>query len=159
MFYNADLLEQAGISSPPTNSAEFAEAAQAVTGNGNNGFMITTGFPVQQIFQMLLHQYGGTEFSDDATQATWNSEAGVKALTLMKELQEQYSQPNLEVDAELNAFKAGTVGIVWNGIWQTTSLTGEGVEFNGMATAVPQMGDQMAVWAGSHQLALTQQAN
>ncbi len=159
MFYNADLLEQAGISSPPTNSAEFAEAAQAVTGNGNNGFMITTGFPVQQIFQMLLHQYGGTEFSDDATQATWNSEAGVKALTLMKELQEQYSQPNLEVDAELNAFKAGTVGIVWNGIWQTTNLTGEGVEFNGMATAVPQMGDQMAVWAGSHQLALTQQAN
>jgi multiple sugar transport system substrate-binding protein len=159
MFYNADMLQQAGMSGPPTNSAEFAEAAMAMTANGNNGFMITTGFPVQQIFQMLLHQYGGNEFSDDGSEATWNSEAGVQALTLMKELQDQYSQPNLEVDAELNAFKTGTVGMVWNGIWQITNLTGEGVEFNGMATAVPQMGEQPAVWAGSHQLALTQQAN
>lgn len=159
MFYNADMLQAAGISSPPTNSAEFAAAAQAMTKDGNNGFMITTGFPVQQIFQMLLHQYGGNEFNDDGTEATWNSDAGVKALTLMKELQDEYSQPNLEVDAELNAFKSGTVGMIWNGIWQTTNVTGEGVEFNGMATAVPQLGDQMAVWAGSHQLTLTQQAS
>jgi multiple sugar transport system substrate-binding protein len=159
MFYNADMLQAAGMSAPPTNSAEFAQAAQAMTANGQNGFMITTGFPVRQIFEMLLHQYGGSAFNDDGTQVTWNDEAGVQALTLLKELQDQYSQPNLEVDAELNAFKSGTVGMVWNGIWQTTNLTGEGVEFNGMATAVPQMGEQMAVWAGSHQLALTQQAS
>jgi multiple sugar transport system substrate-binding protein len=159
MFYNADMLQQAGLSGPPTNSAEFAQAAQAMTANGNNGFMLTTGFPVRQIFEMLLYQYGGESFGDDGASATWNSEAGVKALTLMKELQDQYSQPNLEVDAELNAFKTGTVGMVWNGIWQITNLTGEGVEFNGMATAVPQMGEQPAVWAGSHQLALTAQAS
>jgi multiple sugar transport system substrate-binding protein len=159
MFYNADLLQAAGLSGPPTNSAEFAEAAQAMTANGNNGFMLTTGFPVRQIFEMLLYQYGGESFADDGAEVTWNSEAGVKALTLMKELQDQYSQPNLEVDAELNAFKSGTVGMVWNGIWQITNLTGEGVEFNGMATAIPQMGEQPAVWAGSHQLALTQQAS
>jgi multiple sugar transport system substrate-binding protein len=158
MFYNADMLQEAGISAPPTNSAEFAEAAQALTKDGQNGFMLTTGFPNRQIFEMLLYQYGGTSFSDNGDEVTWNSDAGVKALTLMKELQDQYSQPNLEVDAELNAFKSGTVGMVWNGIWQTTNLTGEGVEFNGMATAVPQMGEQMAVWAGSHQLALTNQA-
>jgi hypothetical protein len=30
-----------------------------MTADGNYGFMITTGFPVQQIFQMLLHQFGG----------------------------------------------------------------------------------------------------
>jgi len=158
MFYNADLLQAAGLSGPPTNSAEFTQAAQAMTADGNNGFMFTIGFPVRQIFEMLLHQYGGESFAEAGAEVTWNSEAGVQALTLMKELQDQYSQPNLEVDAELNAFKSGTVGMVWNGIWQTTNLTGEGVEFNGMATAVPQIGEQPAVWAGSHQLALTQQA-
>lgn len=159
MFYNADLLEAAGISAPPTNGAEFAEAAQALSQGENRAFMITTGFPVQQIFQMLLHQYGGSEFNADGTEATWNSDAGVQALTWMLEAQQQYSEPNLEVDAELNAFKGGTVGMIWNGIWQTTNVTGEGVEFNGMAAAVPQIGTQPAVWAGSHQLALPAQAS
>ena len=108
---------------------------------------------------MLLHQFGGTEFSEDGTQATWNSDAGVQALQWMKDAQSKYSEPNLEVDAELNAFKTGTVGLIWNGIWQTTNVTGEGVEFAGKATAVPQIGTQMAVWAGSHQLTLPTHKN
>jgi multiple sugar transport system substrate-binding protein len=44
--------------------------------------------------------------------------------------------------------------MVWNGIWQTANVTGSGVEFAGRATAVPQIGPKMAVWAGSHQLTL-----
>jgi multiple sugar transport system substrate-binding protein len=152
MFYNADL-----VATPPTTGDEFTTAAQGATSGDNKGFLITSGFPVQQIFSMLLHQYGGTWFNEDGTEATWNSEAGVRALQWMKDAQAAYSEPNLEVDAELNAFKAGTVGIIWNGIWQTTNVTGEAVEFNGMATAVPQIGDQPAVWAGSHQLALPAQ--
>jgi multiple sugar transport system substrate-binding protein len=114
--------------------------------------MITTGFPVAQIFQQLLHQFGGSEFNADGTEATWNSEAGVQALEWMRSAQQQYSEQNLEVDAELNAFRSGYVGMVWNGIWQTTNLTGDGVLFEGVATAVPQIGPEMAVWAGSHQL-------
>ncbi|MBA3470345.1 MAG: extracellular solute-binding protein, partial [Herpetosiphonaceae bacterium] len=106
MFYNEDLLTAAGITAPPTNATEFDAAAAAMTKDGNNGFMLTTGFPVQQIFQQLLHQYGGTEFSDDGTKATWNSEAGVQALQWMLDAQSKYGQANLEVDAELNAFKS-----------------------------------------------------
>lgn len=146
MFYNADLVPE-----PPTNGEEFEAAAAAATGDGNNGFMLTSGFPIQQIFQMLLAQYGGSEFNDDATEATWNSEAGVQAAQWLLDAQANYSQPALEVDAELNAFRGGTVGMIWNGIWQTTSVTGESVEFNGQATAVPQIGPEPAVWAGSHQ--------
>lgn len=157
MFYNQDLLTAAGISAPPTTGAEFEAAAQAATSGDNKGFLITSGFPVQQIFSMLLHQNGGSWFNEDGTEAAWNSEAGVQALQWLKDAQSAYSEPNLEVDAELNAFKTGTVGMVWNGIWQTTNLTGDAVEFAGMATAVPQIGDQPAVWAGSHQLTLPAQ--
>lgn len=154
MFYNADLLEAAGITTPPTNGEEFAAAATAMTSGDNKGFDITGGFPVQQIFQQLLHQFGGSEFNADGTEATWNSEAGVQAMQWMLDAQQNWSEPNLEVDAELNAFKAGTVGMIWNGIWQTTNVTGEGVEFRGMATAVPQIGPNPATWAGSHQFTL-----
>ncbi len=138
LYYNDDLLKKAGMTAPPTNADEFAKAAAAMTSGPNHGFMITTGFPVQQIFQQLLHQYGGAEFSADGKTATWNSDAGVKALTWMKDAQTKYSAPKLAVDADLNAFKAGQAGMIWNGVWQLSSLTGSSVEFAGKATAPPQ---------------------
>ncbi len=65
MFYNADLLAAAGFDAPPTTGEEFAAIADAVTDGSNNGFMITSGFPIRQIFEMLLYQYGGTSFNAD----------------------------------------------------------------------------------------------
>jgi multiple sugar transport system substrate-binding protein len=127
MFYNADLVEQYSVAGEPMTREEFEQAAAAMTDTENFGFMITTGFPVAQIFQMLLHQFGGSEFNADGTEATWNSEAGVQALTWMRDAQQNYSDQNLEVDAELNAFKAGYVGMIWNGIWQITNVTGDAV--------------------------------
>lgn len=149
MYYNADLFQKAGISGPPTNRADFEAGAAKLTSGKQRGFQITSGFPVAQIFQMLLHQFGGSEFNSDFTQATWNSPAGVQALTWMKNAQANYSQPKLEVDADLNSFKLGTVGMIWNGIWQTGNVTGSGVSFKGMAAAPPQIGTQPAIWAGA----------
>jgi multiple sugar transport system substrate-binding protein len=157
MFVNMDLLTAAGLDTAPTNAEEFAAVAAALTSGDNNGFLITAGFPIRQIFEMLLYQFGGTAFNEDGTEATWNSEAGVMAAQWLLDTQAAYSQPNLEVDAELNAFKGGTVGMIWNGIWQTTNVTGEGVFFDGVAVPVPQLGTQPAVWAGSHQLTLPTQ--
>jgi multiple sugar transport system substrate-binding protein len=156
MYYNDDLFKKAGISAPPTNADDFAKAAAAITSGPNHGFMITTGFPVQQIFQQLLHQFGGAEFSADNTKATWNSDAGVQALTWMKDAQSKYSAPKLAVDADLNAFKAGQVGMIWNGIWQLPSVTGSSVEFAGKPAVTPQIGSQPATWGGAAYLALGQ---
>ncbi len=156
MYYNDDLLKKAGMTAPPTNADDFAKVAAAMTSGANHGFMITTGFPVQQIFQQLLHQYGGSEFSADGKTATWNSDAGVKALTWMKDAQTKYSAPKLAVDADLNAFKAGQAGMIWNGVWQLSSLTGSSVEFAGKATAPPQIGPNAATWGGAAYLALGQ---
>ncbi len=154
VYYNEDILKAAGLTAPPKTADEFTKAAAAMTKGSNKGFDITAGFPIMQIFQQMLHQYGGTEFNEDGSKATWNSDAGVKALQWMKDAQSKYSEPKLEVDAELNAFKAGGVGMIWNGIWQITNVTGKSVSFAGKATAVPQIGTQPATWAGSHQLTM-----
>jgi multiple sugar transport system substrate-binding protein len=154
MYYNADLLSKAGINAPPKNGDEFAKAAQAMTQGNTKGFMITTGFPNQQIFQQLLHQFGGSEFNQDTTQATWNSDAGVKALQWMKDAQGKYSAPKLPVDADLNGFKSGQAGMIWNGIWQLSNVTGNAVDFKSGATSVPQIGPQAATWAGEALLGL-----
>jgi multiple sugar transport system substrate-binding protein len=158
MFVNMDLLAEAGFDAAPTTAEEFEAVAAALTSGDNNGFLLTAGFPIQQIFEMMLHQFGGSPFNEDGTEATWNSPEGVMAAQWLLDTQAAYSQPNLEVDAELNAFKGGTVGMIWNGIWQTTNVTGEGVFFNGVAVPVPQIGPNMAVWGGSHQLTLPVQA-
>jgi multiple sugar transport system substrate-binding protein len=149
MYYNADLFSKADISAPPTTANDFATDAATLTTGGKHGYQITAGFPVAQIFQMLLHQFGGTEFSNDHTQAIWNSPAGVQALQWMKDAQDKYSQPKLEVDADVNSFKTGTVGMIWNGIWQSSNLTGSGVSFTGKAAAPPQIGPNPGVWAGA----------
>lgn len=154
MFYNEDLLKAANMTAAPKTADEFDKAAAALTSGNNHGFMLTTGFPVAQIFQQMLHQYGGSEFDAEGTKVTWNSDAGVQALQWMKDVQSKYGLPKQATDAELNAFKAGTIGMIWNGIWQTANMTGSGVEFAGKATSVPQIGPQMAVWAGSHQLTI-----
>ncbi len=159
MFVNMDMLEAAGITEVPATAEEFEAAAAAMTAHGNYGFFITAGFPIRQIFEMLLYQFGGTSFNEDGTEATWNSEAGVQAAQWLLDAQAAYSEPNLEVDAELNAFKGGTVGMIWNGIWQTTNVTGEGVFFNGVAVPVPQLGTVNAVWGGSHQLTVPVQTD
>ncbi|GCE28193.1 ABC transporter substrate-binding protein [Dictyobacter alpinus] len=153
-FYNEDLLKKAGLSNPPTTDADFQRAAAAMNAGGKHGFQITTGFPVQQIFQQLLHQFGGNEFNADNTQATWNSPAGVKALQWMKDAQSKYSQPKLPVDADVNSFKTGNVGMIWNGIWQNSNVTGDAVEFAGKAAATPQIGSQPATWAGMGSLTI-----
>lgn len=158
MFVNLDLLSAAGIDKIPQTAEEFAAAAAAMTAGDNNGFNITSGFPIRQEFEQLLHQFGGSAFNEDGTEVTWNSEAGVQAAQWLLDTQAAYSQPNLEVDAELNSFKGGTVGMIWNGIWQTTNVTGDGVFFNSAAVPVPQVGTQPAVWAGSHQFTLPVQA-
>jgi len=154
MYYNADLLKAAGMTDAPKNDADFQKVAAAITKGGNKGFQITSGFPVQQIFQQLLHQYGGSEFNADVSQATWNSDAGVKAAQWMLDAQKKFSEPSLEVDADLNSFKAGSAGMIWNGIWQTTNVTGSAVSFSGKATAAPQIGTQPGTWAGMASLAL-----
>lgn len=154
MYYNEDLLKSAGISAAPKTGQEFLDAATKLTQGENKGYMISAGFFSRQIFETLLHQYGGQTFSKDGSKVEWNSEAGVKALQWMVDAQSKFSEPNLASDEELNAFKSGNTGIVLNGIWQMTNVTGEGVEFAGKATAIPQIGDQPAVWAGSHQFGL-----
>lgn len=160
LYYNEDLLKKAGVNAAPKTNDEFQKAAQAVAGqSGSKGFMLSTGFFSRQIFETMLNQFGGSAFNADGSKATFNSEAGVRAMTFLKDAQTKYSEQKLETDAELNAFKTGNTGLIFNGIWQTSNVTGKGVSFAGKATAVPQLGTQMAVWAGSHQLALPTRKN
>ncbi len=127
LYYNKDLFEQAGLDpdKPPTNNDEYMNALDKLKAKGIQGswvtpFQFTGGFQ----FESLLWQYGGELFNADVTEATWNSDAGVKALTWMTDLiKNGYSPSNVAQDADYIALKNSKNALNWQGIWQVNDAT------------------------------------
>jgi multiple sugar transport system substrate-binding protein len=151
LYVNKDVLNKAGIDSNaiPTDQASYLKALQTlkskgVQGEWVDGYVFTGTFE----FESLLWQNGGELFNKGASKATYNSPAGVKALTYMTSLVANgYSPKNVAQDGDINALIAGKTAFNWNGVWQTTnSALGK---TNWISAPVPQIGTQKAVWSSS----------
>lgn len=156
MFYNKDLFEQAGIETPgaePWTAEQFNDAVTKLEAINVTPVSIGTAFQAAALFQALIRQYGGALTDAEGTTATYNSDAGVKALEKIKELRDKYT-PDVSGtgDPEVNVFKQGNVGMTFHGPWWISDLSK--LDFVGFAP-MPTLGDQPATWGGSHQLALT----
>jgi multiple sugar transport system substrate-binding protein len=156
MFYNKDLFEQAGIEAPgtePWTREQFEDALAKLEAINVIPVSLGTAFQGGALFQALIRQYGGSLTDETGATATYNSEAGVKALEKIKELRDKYT-PDISGtgDPEVNVFKQGNVGLVFHGPWWISDL--QKLDFVGFAP-LPTIGDQPATWGGSHQLALT----
>jgi multiple sugar transport system substrate-binding protein len=156
MFYNKDLFEQAGIEPPgtePWTREQFEDAVAKLEAINVTPVSLGTAFQAAALWQALIQQYGGSLTDEAGTKATYNSEAGVKALEKIKELRDKYT-PDVSGtgDPEVNVFKQGNVGMTFHGPWWISDLAK--LDFVGFAP-LPTIGDQPATWGGSHQLALT----
>jgi multiple sugar transport system substrate-binding protein len=156
MYYNKDMFTAAGIEAPgttPWTRQEFEDALAKLEESGVTPISIGTAFQGATLFQSLIKQFGGAVVSDDGTTATFNSDAGVQALTYINDLKQKYT-PDVSGggDPEVALFKQGQAAIVVHGPWWISDL--QQLPFAGFAP-LPQIGDNHAVWAGSHQLAMT----
>jgi multiple sugar transport system substrate-binding protein len=156
MFYNKDLFAAAGIEEPgtePWTREEFEDALAKLEASGVTPLSLGNAFQAAALFQALIRQYGGSLTDEAGATATYNSEAGVKALEKIKELRDKYT-PDIAGtgDPEVNFFKEGNVGMTFHGPWWVSDL--QKLDFVGFAP-LPTIGDQPATWGGSHHLALT----
>lgn len=156
MYYNRDMFEAAGVEEPGTEplSREAFEAVLAdLDASGVQPIAIGTAFQGATLFQTFIAQFGGALANEEGTEVTYASDAGVQALEYVDELKQQYS-PDISGanDPEVAFFKQGQAAIVIHGPWHIADLSQ--LDFVGFAP-VPQVGDDYAVWAGSHQLGLT----
>jgi multiple sugar transport system substrate-binding protein len=158
MYYNQDHFDEAGITEPPTDAATLQEAMDKLQQAGHKyPFWMPNLWPAHLMFLSLLWQFGGEPYSEDGSEATFGSEAGVAALSWMKEqIDKGYSPTNVEQDAQYTAFKNEQNSITWDGIWQINDLEASGINW-GIAP-LPVIGDQLASWANSHNFFLTAQA-
>ncbi len=149
LYVNKAVLGKAGITDIPTDAAGYTKALDAlkaagVQGEWVDGYVFTGTFE----FQSLIWQFGGDLYNKDVTQATFNSDAGVKALTWMTDMVKNgYSPANVAQDGNIKALLAGQTAFNWNGVWQTSNTAF--ANLNWAAAPVPQIGTQKATWSSS----------
>lgn len=151
LFVNKDVLTSAGIdpSTLVTDEASIDKNLEALKAKGIQGEWVDGYvFTGTMQFESLLWQYGGELFNKGVTKATFNSPAGVQALTRMVSMiKNGYSPANVAQDGDINALIKGQTAYDWNGVWQTTNPALAKV--NWTAQEVPQIGTQKAVWSSS----------
>lgn len=154
LFINKDVYAKAGLDPvPPTDKDELIAQLESFKAVGIQGFWQPTSD--EWGFRTFLSQFGGSEFSDDGAEATFNSAAGVEALTWQRSLiDDGYSPEN--VDDPWKAFLAGENAMGMFGIWHLGDPALSEVGFG--VAEVPQVGIQPGVWGSSHQLSITTQA-
>ena len=153
LVYRADVLEQIGVE-PPATYEEMLAAAKTIRRKGILEYPIggayAAGWNLAQEFNNMFLGYGGSHFKGGSAEPNVNSEAGIKALGMMKALSEYMNPDFLTHDSNLtNAeFRAGNVALMnmW-GSRAATLTTAEGVPqevVDGFAIAGP-----MTVGGGS----------
>jgi multiple sugar transport system substrate-binding protein len=157
LYYNKTVMEKAGLdpAKPPQTKDDYMAALDTLKSKGIQGswvtpFQFTGGF----MFESLLWQFGGDIFNGDVSSATWNSDAGVQALTWMTDLVKNgYSPKNVGQDADYLALKNGRNVFNWQGIWQVNDVATLKTYEIGTAP-LPKIGSTGGVWGNSHQFVL-----
>jgi multiple sugar transport system substrate-binding protein len=160
MYVNESVLKDAGLDprrDPATKAEYLADLAKlkakGIAGAWVSPFLFTGSLQ----YQSLIAQFGGSLYDREARRATWNSDAGVEALSFMRDLvRKGYSIKNVGQDADAIAFKNGQNAFLWNGCWAINEYAGI-PELKWHVAPVPQIGSQRAVWANSHQFVLFRQ--
>lgn len=89
LFYNVDLLAEAGWDRPPDTWEEFTQAAIDCTKYDNGGNITQAGYYLEwgadgwNWWRPLIQSFGGQPFSDDNRTVLWNSEASIEAFQYM----------------------------------------------------------------------------
>lgn len=160
LYYNKSVMDKGGVdpNKPPQTKDEYMGALEQMKGKGIQGAwvspMVFTG--VLQ-FESLLAQFGGSLYNDAVTKATFNSDAGVEALSWMVDLVKKgYSPKNVAQDAEYTAYQNGKNAFMWNGIWNVPVFQ-EAKSLDWGVAPLPQIGSQKGAWSGSHNFVIMRQ--
>lgn len=118
LYYNEDLFKEAGLTRAPQTWDEFIEYAQKLTdpAKGQWGVLLPTKEMdyTARMWVTFLEQAGGNLLNEDATKATFNSDAGVEALQLWVDLFHKYKVAPLKLMDEntiVQTFGAGNAGM------------------------------------------------
>lgn len=143
MYYNKDLLAQAGVSEVPSTWEELASAAAKISalGDGVSGFGLQGNeIETDVYFYYAFWAFGGQLIDDDGTSGL-DSEAAYKAAALYKSMIDSGStQPgataNTREDVQ-NLFKQGKIGMMITAPFLSTQIAEEAPDLPYGVAAIP----------------------
>jgi multiple sugar transport system substrate-binding protein len=124
-YYNATLLKRAGLDPAkfPTTWDQVIADAQKVRalGDGNDGMFFR--WPGDDwMFSALLYGHGGRMLNDAETDVAFNGAEGLAALRLLDRMVKEGGMPNYAGTADLQAFAAGKLGMMFRTTAQVRSI-------------------------------------
>ena len=126
LVYREDVLKKVGIE-PPKTYEDMLAAAEKIRSSGMMqnpvGGAYKAGWNLAQEFNNMFLGYGGSHFKDGSAQPNVNSDAGVKALEMMKALS-AYMNPDFlthDSNATNAEFRAGNVAVM--NMWGSRAAT------------------------------------
>ncbi|MGH2613767.1 MAG: ABC transporter substrate-binding protein [Thermomicrobiales bacterium] len=138
LFYRTDMFEAAGIAAPPTTWEELHAAAEALTADGQYGYILFAP-EAAYYWYPYLWQNGGELLSPDGTEILFNSDAGKEAAEFYVGLA-QYSPPDYlnsnSYDGRV-AFATGQVGMYVAGAWFASVMQSEYPDVTELWDAAP----------------------
>jgi ABC-type glycerol-3-phosphate transport system substrate-binding protein len=164
-YYRKDVYDEHGLK-PAETWEQLIDVSQKLTSAGHFGLVVPgQGDPAQRTFSDLLWQAGG-EWVDEKNKPSFNSEAGIKALTFYRDLIQKYKVvPPDAVSFQWNEnsteFSSGTVydTFDWPGAFATLSNPQTSKVVGKWSTA-PYVRDKAAIsCAISHAVALNSMSN
>ncbi len=130
LIYNTALFDEAGLEYPNEDWSwdDFREAAAALTDPAKNqygyGYSVAGSEDTTWQFWPHLWQNGGEILNEDGTEAVFNSEAGVEALTFLRDMAVDDKSIYLDqTDTKYGElFAAGSIAMMTSGPWQLYDL-------------------------------------
>lgn len=156
LYYRKDLLTKAGISAPPATWDDLTSDAKKLTGDGKYGIGLFGGWGAYEFYPWLW-QSGADVLNDKGTKATFDSAAGVSALTLWTDLQKSSMPAGMATATEDDVrgpFTNGNIAMFTSGPYMTGVLKGAGLKDDQWGVAPLPSGEQSASVLGGMDLAV-----
>ncbi len=150
LFYNVDLFEQHGISTPPETWDDFIAIAQKLTVRQGDqlvraGFgMAPDGQDHHLVREVLIRQFGGISYSPDYRQVLYNSPEGVSALQFYTDLALVYKvgEPDFPFPGVAGyyreGFNAGLIAMIIDGSFAIGTIR-KGAAFRWAVAELPKL--------------------
>ncbi|HEU4849958.1 MAG TPA: ABC transporter substrate-binding protein [Terrimesophilobacter sp.] len=137
LIYNKTVFDAAGVDYPDENWSwdDFREAAAELTDASTEtyGYAYSVSGSEATTWQFWPHlwQNGGAILSDDGTKAEFDSDAGVKALTFLRDMAVQDKSVYLDqTDTKIGPlFQGDRIGMMTSGPWELYGLQQAGTDY------------------------------
>lgn len=148
LYYNEDMLKDAGCS-VPTTWDELKETAKALTTDNVTGLALCSVQNEEGTFNFVPWLW-----STGATSYDINNENGIRALTFIQSLIDEGVMSkeciNWTQGDVMNQFISGNVAMMENGPWQIPTMQSEAPDLNWKVTLIPKDAEYSSVLGGEN---------